>query len=80
MDLWASSALIATMSTAAIAVFSDWEEWLNLLLGIWLVLAPWVLGFAHTRAMHMSIGAGVVVAYLASLHLWLAHYSDPVST
>ena len=78
MDLWASSVLIAVTSIVAIAAFSEWEEWLNLLLGIWLVLAPWILGFAHTRGMHMSVGADSVVAYLAGLQLWLAHYGDLV--
>jgi hypothetical protein len=74
MDLWASSVLIAIASAAAIVAFSDWKEWMNLALGIWLVLAPWILGYAHTRAMHVSIGAGIIVAYLAGLRLWLAHY------
>ena len=78
IDLWTSSALIAAAALAAIVAFSEWEEWLNLLLGLWLVLAPWVLGFAHSRAMHMCVGAGGVVAYLAALQLWLAHYGDPV--
>jgi hypothetical protein len=76
IDFWASSALIAVVSATAVAAFSEWEEWLNLLLGAWLISAPWVLGYAHTRAMHVSIGVGVVVAYLAGLRLWLAHYGD----
>ena len=76
IDFWASSALIAVVSAAAIAAFSDWEEWLNLLLGVWLVSAPWILSYAHNRAMHISIGVGIIVAYLAALRLWLAHYDD----
>jgi SPW repeat len=79
IDVWASGALIALASLAAIVAFSDWEEWINLLLGLWLVVAPWVLGFAHTRAMHISIGGGLVVAFLAGLELWLDHYRDSVS-
>jgi hypothetical protein len=75
-DFWASSTLIAVLSAAAIVAFSDWEEWLNLLLGIWLISAPWLLGYAHTRATHVSIGVGVIVAYLAGLRIWLAHYDD----
>ena len=34
IDFWASSVPIAVVSAAAIAAFSDWEEWLNLLLGV----------------------------------------------
>jgi hypothetical protein len=33
--------------------------------------SPWVLGFAHTRAMHFSIGIGSAVAFLAALELFL---------
>jgi hypothetical protein len=36
-------------------------------------VSPWLLGFAHTRAMHFSIGVGIVIAFLAVLDLWL-HY------
>jgi SPW repeat len=78
-DVWVCSVLVAIISLMAIVVFSDWEEWLNILLGMWLVLAPWVLGFADTRAMHVSIAAGLVVAYLAALELWLDHYRDSVA-
>jgi SPW repeat-containing protein len=66
IDFWASSAVIAVVSAAAIAAFSDWEEWLNLVLGIWLASAPWILGYAHTRAAHVRVAAGAIVAYLAA--------------
>jgi hypothetical protein len=73
MDLWATGAVIAVISLAAMIAHTNWEEWANLLLGLWLIISPWSLGFAHTRAMHFSIGIGVVVAFLAALDLWL-HY------
>lgn len=79
IDLWVGGALVAITSVAAIVAFSEWEEWLNLLLGIWLVAAPWILAFAHTRAMHLSVGVGVVVVYLAGLELWLMHYGYTAS-
>jgi hypothetical protein len=71
IDVWASGALIVLVSFASFVAFSDWQEWFNLLLGIWLVASPWVLGFAHTRAMHFSIGIGSAVAFLAALELFL---------
>lgn len=73
MDLWASSAAIGIISLAAIVAFANWEEWANLALGIWLIVSPWVLGFAHTSAMHFSIGVGVAVAFFAALELWLLY-------
>ena len=74
IDIWATSALIAATSITAIVMFSNWEEWLNLLLGFWLVVSPWALGFMHTKAMHISIGAGIVVTFMAVLELWLMNY------
>jgi len=73
LDLWVSSGIIAAISFGAIAAYAGWEEWVNLVLGIWLVVSPWVVGFTHTRAMHFSIGIGATVAFLAALELWLGY-------
>jgi SPW repeat len=77
LDLWVSGAAIATVSLAALLAFARWEEWANLLLGLWLIASPWLLGFAHTRAMHFSIAIGCVVAFLALLELWLVYEATP---
>lgn len=80
-DLWASGAAIAAISLAALVAFASWEEWANLLLGLWLIVSPWLLGFAHTRAMHFSIGIGCLVAFMALLELWLLYEAThPVSS
>jgi len=71
VDAWGSGAAIVVVSFAALIAFADWEAWLVLLLGAWLILSPWVIGFTHTRAMHYSIGIGAAVAFLAALELWL---------
>ncbi len=74
IDMRTSGAVIAAMSIAAFVAFSNWEEWLNLLVGLWLIASPWALGFLHTRAMHISIGLGAMVAFIAALELWLVNY------
>ncbi len=46
---WASGVsglAIAAVSAAAIVSVEFWKEWTNLALGLWLVGAPWALGFA----------------------------------
>lgn len=73
VDLRACGGAVALLSLAAIVAFANWEEWANLLLGLWLIVSPWVLGFAHTRAMHFSIGVGAAIAFLAALELWLVY-------
>ncbi|MBR0937918.1 SPW repeat protein [Bradyrhizobium jicamae] len=73
IDLRLSGAVIALLSLAAIVAFSVWEEWINLAVGCWLIASPWLLGFAHSRAMHFSIAAGGVVIFMSLLELWLEY-------
>ena len=72
-DLRVSGVAVAILSLAAMLAFATWEEWANLLLGLWLIASPWILGFPHTRAMHFSIGIGLAVAFFAALELWLVY-------
>jgi hypothetical protein len=76
IDLWASSLAVILISLAAIAAFAKWEEWANLILGVWLIASPWILGFAHNRAMHFSIGIGLAITFLAALELFLLYDAD----
>ncbi len=73
LDLWITSAIIVVLSLAAMVAYRDWEEWINVLMGVWLIVSPWLLGFPHTRAMHLSIGFGIFIVLLALLDLFL-HY------
>jgi predicted MFS family arabinose efflux permease len=75
-DVWITGAAVVAISIAAIVAFSDWEEWFNLVLGVWLIASPWVLGFTHTRPMHVCIGIGIMISFISALELWLSRY-DP---
>jgi hypothetical protein len=68
-----SGIVIAVLSIAALAAFAQWEEWLNLIVGLWVVVSPWVLGFADTTAMWVHIVIGIVVAVVAAIELWMMH-------
>jgi len=76
MDAWIAGALLFAVALAAVVAFAEWEEWLILAVGLWLLASPWILGFTHTTAMHISIGVGCVVTFLAALELWLIHYGE----
>ncbi len=76
IEMWAIGAAIAGISVLALAAYANWEAWVNVLFGAWLVVSPWLLGFAHTRAMHFCIGIGVVVSFFALLELWLQYDSS----
>ena len=46
-----------------------WQDPVNALLGAWMALSPWVLGFSMNRnAMASAVISGIVVAALA---LWV---------
>ena len=74
MNILISSAAVGVTAISAILAYANWKEWLNVLLGVWLVVSPWVLGFAHTSAMHFSIGIGIAVAFMAIVELLVVNY------
>ena len=60
--------LIVAAGRAAAQVPKFWQEAANLVLGIWLILSPWILEFsAHAPARNSTLVAGIVVAGIA---LW----------
>jgi hypothetical protein len=64
--------VIGVLSIAALAAYSAWEEWLNLIAALWLIAAPWLLGFQDSDAMSVDVVIGTAVAALAAFTLWLA--------
>jgi SPW repeat-containing protein len=69
--------VIAVLAIAALAAFAIWEEWLNLVVGLWTLVSPWVLGFQGTKAMTVSVIIGVLVAILAAIELWILYQNPP---
>jgi len=68
---------IAALSIAALAAFAVWEEWLNLIAGLWLIVSPWLMGFQDGEAMSIDVAIGVMVAVLAAFEVWLNHGPRP---
>ena len=61
---------IGALSMMAIATPQVWEEWTKVILGLWLLASPWLLGFSHqtvAAANIMIVGLAVVVLSLWSL-------------
>ncbi len=76
-NAWVSGIVIAVLSIAALAAFAVWEEWLNLVIGLWLVVSPWVLKFSGSTAMRVNVVLGVIVAILAATELiWFSRVSS----
>jgi hypothetical protein len=69
---------IAILALAAIVAFAEWEEWLNLVLGLWVLVSPWVLGFSmQTTPRWVHVWIGLMVVVLAGLEIWFLHRSPP---
>jgi SPW repeat-containing protein len=69
--------VIAALAIAALAAFAVWEEWLNLVVGLWALVSPWVLGFQGTKAMTVHVVIGAAVALLAAIELWITNQIPP---
>lgn len=76
-NAYAIGVVIAVLSAAALWEFQKWEEWLSALLGAWLVVSPWILGFGFG---HVATWNQIVVGVLAGfLALW-SSVAEPSTT
>lgn len=56
---------LALSRTSAVRVV--WPSWVNLALGVWLIIAPLVLGGSHTSAIWTQAASGIAIGLIA---LW----------
>jgi len=81
-NAWISAIVIAALAIGALGAFREWEEWLNLIAGLWVVAAPWVLGFAviARHAMWVHIVLGLLVAGVAAWEIWEVRHQPHAAT
>jgi hypothetical protein len=67
-----------TASLAALVAEADWEPRANLWLGLWVLAAPWMLGFSQeTGATLVHLVGGGLVSMLSALEAWSGERSPP---
>lgn len=77
-NAWASGALIAALAAAALWLFAEWEEWLTLIVGLWVATSPWFAHFStHDTATTLHVIGGIVVAAIAAARIWQVHGGYP---
>jgi uncharacterized membrane protein HdeD (DUF308 family) len=77
---WIGGAIIFVMGVAALAQFAEWEEWIALIVGALVVIAPWALGFATIHAaMWACVVLGVIVVLSAISEIWSVHLSAAIA-
>jgi hypothetical protein len=72
--------IIFVLAIAALSAFAVWEEWLNLIVGLWVLVSPWVLQFQGTTAQSVHVVIGILVAILAAIELWMMYQHPPHQT
>jgi uncharacterized membrane protein HdeD (DUF308 family) len=73
-----SGVVVAAVAFAAFTRPLEWEEWINLVIGLWLIISPWLLGFARANsALWTHVIIGLMVAALAAFELRRLHGRPP---
>ncbi len=74
-NAWIVAVLLGLFASAAVFAFAEWEEWANLVLGLWLVASPWLLSFAaNASAMWTDIVLGVLIVAASLWAVWDVHH------
>jgi uncharacterized membrane protein HdeD (DUF308 family) len=72
---WVGGVIIFLMGVAALAQFAEWEEWVALVVGVLVVISPWILGFAAIHAaMWTCVVLGIIVVLSSISELWAVRH------
>lgn len=63
-------ALLLALEVVTLSTFRTWEEWANVLIGLWLMLSPFFLPVASGGARVNFLLVGALVVALAAYELW----------
>lgn len=71
-NAWILSVIVFIVAMSAMGRLALWQEWINMLLGAWIFVAPWVLGFGYgldpsAAWDHWIVGALIFLVSAASL-------------
>ena len=72
---WVGGIVIFVMAVAAMLQFAEWEEWVALIVGVLVLISPWVLGFAAVHAaLWTCVVLGIIVALSSISEIWVVHH------
>jgi SPW repeat len=69
-NAWVVAVILAYLAFSSLSEPRAWEDWLALVLGAWLVVAPWVLQFSNDRrplTVHLTIGILTILVSAAAI-------------
>ncbi len=62
--------LVILAEVVTLSVFQVWEEWVNVVLGAWLVASPWILAIPDSTARANFVIVGLLILGLALYEIW----------
>jgi hypothetical protein len=78
---WGTAIAIAALAAAAILRFEEWEAWASIVLGLWLAISPWIVGFAAVLAARWTdVVLGLLIAAIAGWEVWFVRSHKSVTT
>lgn len=80
-NAWILGVVIAVLSLWAAFQFAEWHDWVTGVLGVWLVVSPWIVGFtALGAALWNTVVVGLLILALAAWELWEARQGTSRAT
>ena len=77
-NAWIAAIVLGALAIATLSAFAEWEEWVNLVVGLWLIVSPWLLGFAaNVNAMGTHVVLGVLVVAASAWAVWDHRHHPP---
>jgi hypothetical protein len=67
-NAWVVAIIVAALSIGALVQVAQWEDWINLILGAWLFISPWVYGYSGD--MNMAWNSYIVGALIFFIGIW----------
>jgi hypothetical protein len=69
--------IVAILAASRFSGARPWAAWIDALIGIWMIISPWIYGYAGSGWMWNSIIVGVIMLVLG---VWSAKAKDTVTT
>lgn len=78
---WILGVAIVVFSAIALSIAQVWPKVVNIILGIWMIISPWVLAFATNRnAETNDVIVGILVIIFAATAMATARRHAPLSS
>ena len=75
-NAWIGGGIALLVALLAISQLRDWEEWINLIVGLWITASPWLLSFnglASATWTHFLVGLCIIG--LAAMEIWRIYHT-----